>query len=95
MADRKSDFALPTLDDLFSTQEERDEARLRRRQSISPFFSASQAAAPALSVLTVRSGLQPSLLYGNSAQAVVTLLRSSSAIPSLLTVSPQAITIRT
>ena len=28
MADRKSDFALPTLDDLFSTQEERDEARL-------------------------------------------------------------------
>ena len=26
MADRKSDFALPTLDDLFSTQEERDEA---------------------------------------------------------------------
>ena len=30
MADRKSDFALPTLDDLFSTQEERDDARLEK-----------------------------------------------------------------
>ena len=41
-----------------------------------------------------RSGSQLSWLYGNSAQAAVTLLRSSSAIPSLLTASPQATTIR-
>ena len=34
MADRKSDFALPTLDDLFSTQEERDEARLEKIRDI-------------------------------------------------------------
>lgn len=34
MADRKSDFALPTLDDLFSTQEERDEARLEKIRNI-------------------------------------------------------------
>ena len=30
MAGRKSDFTLPTLDDLFSTQEERDEAKLAK-----------------------------------------------------------------
>lgn len=34
MADRKSDFALPTLDDLFSTQEERDDARLEKIRDI-------------------------------------------------------------
>lgn len=34
MADRKSDFALPTLDDLFSTQEERNEARLEKIRDI-------------------------------------------------------------
>lgn len=34
MADRKSDFALPTLDDLFSTQEERDDARLEKIKDI-------------------------------------------------------------
>lgn len=34
MADRKSDFALPTLDDLFSTQEERDETRLEKIRDI-------------------------------------------------------------
>ena len=34
MAERKSDFALPTLDDLFSTQEERDEARLEKIRDI-------------------------------------------------------------
>ena len=34
MADRKSDFALPTLDDIFSTQEERDEARLEKIRDI-------------------------------------------------------------
>lgn len=34
MTDRKSDFALPTLDDLFSTQEERDEARLEKIRDI-------------------------------------------------------------
>ena len=34
MAGRKSDFALPTLDDLFSTQEERDEARLEKIRDI-------------------------------------------------------------
>ena len=34
MADRKSDFALPTLDDLFSTQEERDDARLEKIRNI-------------------------------------------------------------
>ena len=33
-ADRKSDFALPTLDDLFSTQEERDDARLEKIRDI-------------------------------------------------------------
>ena len=30
MAGRKSDFTLPTLDDLFSTQELRDDARTAR-----------------------------------------------------------------
>ena len=34
MADRKSDFALPTLHDLFSTQEERDDARLEKIRDI-------------------------------------------------------------
>lgn len=34
MADRKSDFALPTLDDLFSTQEERDDTRLEKIRDI-------------------------------------------------------------
>lgn len=34
MAERKSDFALPTLDDLFSTQVERDEARLEKIRDI-------------------------------------------------------------
>lgn len=34
MAERKSDFALPTLDDLFSIQEERDEARLEKIRDI-------------------------------------------------------------
>ena len=34
MADRKSDFTLPTLDDLFSTQEERDEAKLEKIRDI-------------------------------------------------------------
>ena len=34
MAERKSDFALPTLDDLFSTQEEHDEARLEKIRDI-------------------------------------------------------------
>ena len=34
MADRKSDFVLPTLDDLFSTQEERDDARLEKIRNI-------------------------------------------------------------
>ena len=34
MAERKSDFALPTLDDLFSTQEERDDARLEKIRDI-------------------------------------------------------------
>ena len=34
MADRKSYFALPTLDDLFSTQEERDDARLEKIRDI-------------------------------------------------------------
>lgn len=34
MADRKSDFALPTLDDLFSTQEERDDAKLEKIRDI-------------------------------------------------------------
>ena len=54
----------------------------------------ASAAWNALSKAQKRSGLPPSLLYGNSAQAAVTLLRSSSAIPSLLTVLPQATTIR-
>ena len=34
MADRKSDSVLPTLDDLFSTQEERDDARLEKIRDI-------------------------------------------------------------
>ena len=34
MADRKSDFTLPSFDDLFSTQEERDEAKLVKIQDI-------------------------------------------------------------
>ena len=34
VADRKSDFALPTLDDLFSTQDERDDARLEKIRDI-------------------------------------------------------------
>lgn len=34
MAERKSDLALPTLDDLFSTQEERDDARLEKIRDI-------------------------------------------------------------
>ena len=36
MAGRKSDFTLPTntLDDLFSTQEERDEAKLQKIRDI-------------------------------------------------------------
>ena len=34
MADRKSDFALPTLDELFSTQEERDDAKLEKIRDI-------------------------------------------------------------
>ena len=34
MAGRKSDFTLPTLDDLFSTQEEREEAKLAKIREI-------------------------------------------------------------
>lgn len=34
MTKRKSDFTLPTLDDLFSSQEERDDAKLERVQMI-------------------------------------------------------------
>lgn len=34
MAERKSDFALPTLDDLFSTQLEREEAKLEKIRNI-------------------------------------------------------------
>ena len=34
MAERKSDFALPTLDDLFSTQQEREEAKLEKIRNI-------------------------------------------------------------
>lgn len=34
MADRRSDFTLPTLDDLFSTQTERDEAKLIKLRDI-------------------------------------------------------------
>lgn len=34
MAGRKSDFTLPTLDDLFSSQEERDEAKLQKIRDI-------------------------------------------------------------
>ena len=34
MTKRKSDFTLPTLEDLFSTQEERDDAKLERVQNI-------------------------------------------------------------
>ena len=36
MAERKSDFALPTLDDLFSTQQEREDAKLEKIRDI-PF----------------------------------------------------------
>ena len=32
--DRKIDFALPGLDDIFSTQEERDEAKLKKIHDI-------------------------------------------------------------
>jgi len=35
MAERKSDFALPTLDDLFSTQQEREDAKLEKIRDIS------------------------------------------------------------
>ena len=34
MTKRKSDFTLPTLDDLFTTQEQRDDAKLERVQNI-------------------------------------------------------------
>ena len=34
MAGRKSDFALPTLDELFSSQEERDEQKLAKIRDI-------------------------------------------------------------
>ena len=34
MAERKSDFALPTLDDLFSTQQEREGAKLEKIRDI-------------------------------------------------------------
>ena len=34
MTTRKSDFTLPTLDDLFSTQAERDDAKLERVKDI-------------------------------------------------------------
>ena len=34
MAKRKSDFDLPTLDDLFTTQRERDEAKLPKIHNI-------------------------------------------------------------
>lgn len=34
MAERKSDFTLPTLDDLFSSQEERDDAKLAKIRDI-------------------------------------------------------------
>ena len=34
MAGRKSDFTLPTLDDLFSSQEEREEAKLAKIRDI-------------------------------------------------------------
>lgn len=34
MIKRKSDFTLPTLDDLFSTQAERDDAKLERVKNI-------------------------------------------------------------
>lgn len=34
MAMRKTDFTLPTLDDLFTTQEMRDDAKLERVQNI-------------------------------------------------------------
>ena len=34
MAGRKSDFTLPTLDDLFSTQEQRDEQKLSKSRDI-------------------------------------------------------------
>ena len=34
MTKRKSDFTLPTLDDLFTTQAERDDAKLERVQNI-------------------------------------------------------------
>ena len=34
MTKRKSDFTLPTLDDLFTTQAERDDAKLERVKNI-------------------------------------------------------------
>ena len=34
MAEKKSDFVLPTLDDLFSTQQEREEAKLEKIRDI-------------------------------------------------------------
>lgn len=34
MVERKSDFALPTLDDLFSTQQEREDAKLEKIRNI-------------------------------------------------------------
>lgn len=34
MTKRKSDFTLPTLDDLFTTQAERDDAKLKRVKNI-------------------------------------------------------------
>ena len=38
MTKRKSDFTLPTLDDLFSTQEMRDDAKLERIQELPPLL---------------------------------------------------------
>ena len=34
MANRKSDFTLPTFDDIFSTQEQRDDAKLSKIRDI-------------------------------------------------------------
>ena len=34
MANRKSDFTLPTFDDIFSTQEQRDDAKLSKILSL-------------------------------------------------------------
>ena len=96
-ADGKDAYCLEPGHSLYSgnTLRGTHSARLRRKLLILPFFSESQETAPVLSEQTVRSGSQLSWLYGNSAQAAVTLLRSSSAIPSLLTELPQATTIRT